>query len=248
MDGLVWKAYRIPHLPVDDLPPLSDSDRTNILIRHAFPYLDPLDTEEKVHDEGKPTKRRLHIFTSLLHIFWRELSLAVLVVLAANAAQLASPYVLQQLLVYLESNDLNVSIRPWVWIVGVSLIYSVCSTGADGLSLQLFLAPVLTALLQQQYLWIVTRAAIHAEAIFTQLLLEHALRMRVVTQGQPSDSASVPISKKSSSDSPIGKINNLISSDMRNITRAADFVDIVIGRLSIVLGSVVFLYNILGWR
>lgn len=37
MDSLMFLGYRLPHLPVERLPPLSDYDRAKHLIKGAFP-------------------------------------------------------------------------------------------------------------------------------------------------------------------------------------------------------------------
>ncbi|KAF9805643.1 hypothetical protein IEO21_08984 [Rhodonia placenta] len=42
LDKLVMKAYRMPHLPVDELPPLADTDSAGNLVERAFKELDPL--------------------------------------------------------------------------------------------------------------------------------------------------------------------------------------------------------------
>ncbi|KAF9808290.1 hypothetical protein IEO21_07903 [Rhodonia placenta] len=42
LDKLVMKAYRMPHLPLDELPPLADTDSAENLVKRAFKELDPL--------------------------------------------------------------------------------------------------------------------------------------------------------------------------------------------------------------
>ncbi len=37
LDPLVLKAYRIPHLPFDQLPPLADYDTSQVLKARSFP-------------------------------------------------------------------------------------------------------------------------------------------------------------------------------------------------------------------
>lgn len=41
LDPIVFKAYRVPHLPYEDLPPLADYDRAEHLIHKSFKKVDP---------------------------------------------------------------------------------------------------------------------------------------------------------------------------------------------------------------
>ena len=58
LDGLVFLARRKSTLTVNDLPPLVDSDRAELLTRTAMSELDPL-----------LNKKYPHVFWSLLRIF-----------------------------------------------------------------------------------------------------------------------------------------------------------------------------------
>lgn len=168
--------------------------------------------------------------------------------------------------------DLGFGLRRY----GLPTVLVYILSGSDHLRTQLFLAPLTAALLEQQYAWVVKRTTVHMEAIFTQLLLEHALRMRVISEVNPasvplpptlsaSAAPSAPVAspspptaskaagkkadgKSSSSKSSIGRINNLISSDMRSLATAADVLEIMVAQPLGAIGSVVFLSKILGWR
>lgn len=37
LDSTIWRAYRVPHLPFDDLPPLSNCDEAKTLMSRSFP-------------------------------------------------------------------------------------------------------------------------------------------------------------------------------------------------------------------
>lgn len=166
----------------------------------------------------------------------------------------------------------------------------------------------------QQYQLLLTRMVVYIEAIFTQLVLQHALRIRVVAETKieavptpattPSHSKAPSIapsaagsdqdhaegSGSSGSDSGltaaeseatavtaaapppagkeaaakdagkggaeqgsggkslIGRMNNLISSDLQAIGKATEFVQIAIASPIMVFGTIAFLYTILGWR
>lgn len=119
-----------------------------------------------------------------------------------------------------------------------------------------------------------------AESVITQLVFEHALRMRVIAEtsetspsaaavvGSPSTGsttpasgggASTPSSTRTSEQKPhksqqnngrnfVGRINNLVTTDLGNITDARNFLLITFYLpLQIVL-AVIFLYAVLGWR
>ena len=36
LDGIIWKAYQVPHLPYEELPPLADYDCTKHLVNRLF--------------------------------------------------------------------------------------------------------------------------------------------------------------------------------------------------------------------
>lgn len=138
----------------------------------------------------------------------------------------------------------------------------------------------------QKYQLRLTRMVVYIEAIFTQLVLQHALRIRVVAETK-AEATPTPATTSSHSETPfiapsaadseqdqakgsgsggsdsgpatteseatavpslIGRMNNLISSDLQAIGKATDFVQIVIAGPIMVFGTIAFLYNILGWR
>ncbi|KAG2065985.1 P-loop containing nucleoside triphosphate hydrolase protein [Suillus decipiens] len=255
LDPIVFKASRVPHLSHEELPPLADHDYSRNLKKKSFPHLDPF-----------PGSRKRHIFFGLMKTFYVEyIVLSVMVVLQV-LGKLAAPIGINQLLLYVETKGEDAVVRPWVWIS--------C----------LFLGPLITSLACQWYIYIATRALVHTEAILTQLVFEHALRIRVKAElpdggknagdftGPPtSDSASVagsstaagdesadgigdealPASAEtmstsspkqgkqksqgvkeelvgapenhSSADNLVGKINNLVTTDLSNITEGRDF-------------------------
>ena len=63
LDGIIWKAYQVPHLPYEELPPLADYDRAAILRDRAFQYIDQF-------THGK----KRHVFWGILSYFSASLS------------------------------------------------------------------------------------------------------------------------------------------------------------------------------
>ena len=91
-----------------------------------------------------------------------------------------------------------------------------------------------------------TRTTIRAEAIITQLIYEHALRLRTntgSTKKLTSEDDAQP-----DTDSFLGRLNTLVTTDLQNIINGRDFILILVYiPLNVVVG-IAFLYSILGWR
>ncbi|KAI0711030.1 hypothetical protein C8T65DRAFT_739602 [Cerioporus squamosus] len=285
LDSIIWKAYKVPHLPLDELPPIADYDHAKNLVKRAFPHLDPFQVY-----------RQRHIFWGLMTVFFKEYIVLAVMLMLRVIATFTSPIGIYQLLQYLESDGENVFVRPWVWIAW------------------LFLGPVLGSIAMQYYVFNTTRMLVRTEAIITQLVFDHALRIRMKAEtsespsasrattaahtpdnasiaepeeegaahGSPSGSnasedetvrastistASTTATKKgkeatgkkgeeakdplAESSAPsgnlIGRINNLVTTDLNNLVDGRDFLFIVLyAPLQVVL-SVIFLYSILGW-
>ncbi|CDO77193.1 hypothetical protein BN946_scf184747.g6 [Trametes cinnabarina] len=280
LDGIIFKAYRMPHLPFDELPPLADYDYAKNLVKRSFPYLDPF----------QASKHR-HIFFGLLQVFHREYLLLAVLLLIRVVATFASPLGIYRLLDYLETDGENATVRPWVWISW------------------LFLGPILGALAIQYYVFNTTRMLVRTEAIITQLVFDHALRIRMKSESSESPSASrvttavhtpdnasvaeettgehasgsasngsedetlrastasVASSKADkkgkhakkedhkpaqagsgpSSGNLIGRINNLVTTDLSNLVDGRDFLFVILYAPAQIIISIVFLYEILGW-
>lgn len=128
LDPTVWLAYKVPHLPLTDLPPLADSDHAKNLVRNAFPHLDPfseVNVKGVVDTTPRQEKKARPLFRAILAVFHKEVISVTILLLAYNAASLLSPYGLKKLLEYLENRE-GAIVRPWVWIASVRL-YSVAT-------------------------------------------------------------------------------------------------------------------------
>ncbi|KIJ48474.1 hypothetical protein M422DRAFT_247819 [Sphaerobolus stellatus SS14] len=269
LDGLVWRATQVEHLPMEELPALPDSSQASILSRSAFSNIDPF-----VGDTVLPTKRR-YIFWGLLRTYRTDYILIAISMVLQTVAALTSPLALNKLLKYLENGE-NAEVRPWVWVI------------------LLFVAPGVNSILSQQYYRLYTRVMVHLEAVLTQLILQHALRIRMVAEPEggavdstptptPSTIATAtklpstdgderdvpegeettlaessnasttattvvpPAASDAKSTNLVGKMNNLISSDLKAIGEAAEFMQPFVLGPCLIVGCVVFLYIILGW-
>ena len=94
-----------------------------------------------------------------------------------------------------------------------------------------------------------TRLGAQVAAIITQLVFEHALRIRVKaeTGGKDKDDPGANAAPKNSANL-LGKITNLVTVDLSAINQGQNLGFLVILVPIQVIGSIVFLYQILGWR
>ncbi|KAI5991472.1 hypothetical protein EDD15DRAFT_2275310 [Pisolithus albus] len=262
LDPIVVKAQRVPHLSRDQLPPLADYDYARNLRKRSFP-----------------------VRQSPLLLKSIEYATMTLLIILHVISTLAAPVGINKLLEYLETGGIDATVRPWVWIVVI------------------FAGQFFGTIVFQWYLFLTTRAIVHVESIITQLVFEHALRIRmkaelpdsdncpadstVTTPDSASVSESVTAVEDSRESSPdegqhsttdtttsvskgkpksqdklddtgggksvsgaenfVGKINNLITTDLGNITGGRDFLFLFpYVPLQLVLCTW-FLYHILDW-
>ncbi|KAK0478556.1 hypothetical protein IW261DRAFT_1551827 [Armillaria novae-zelandiae] len=293
LDPLVLKAYRIPHLPFDQLPPLADYDTSQVLKARSFPHLDVFSGAKK-----------RHLFFGLMRVFRWDYTVLGLMILVHVCGTFAGPIGINRLLEYVtvrfyieHRDDGDVFVRPIVWIFW------------------LFFGPVVASIAIQWYIFIATRIMVRTDAIMTQLVFEHSLRIRVKASTADSpgkstaptpDNASIiedPPSTESSGssstlhgtsdavstdsrdancdtsttnqapssltevtqesvlgqDAPenpaiqsdtsnlVGKINNLVTTDLGNIIDARDFLLIGVYVPVQITLCICFLYIVLGW-
>ncbi|KAJ7785936.1 hypothetical protein B0H16DRAFT_1681200 [Mycena metata] len=283
LDPIIFLGYRLPHLSADQLPPLADYDYTANLKERNFKHL-----------EVSVSNKR-HLFFGLIWTFRIEyLSMAATIVLMASSPFI-SPIGINRLLNYLENPENEPYVKPWFWII--------C----------LFLGPMISSTSFQWYIYIATRTLVRCEAIITQLVFEHALRIRVKAEtaekapssgtSTPADSeAPSPIDQEESGGSGdetlnsadpdtrsrdetlqastssiksttsskgkgkemkevkpeepaestnasnlVGKITNLVTTDLGNIVDSRDFLFVLLLIPLEVILCVIFLYNVLGW-
>ncbi|OWT36272.1 ATP-binding cassette transporter [Cryptococcus neoformans] len=157
MTGLVWKAWKTPALPYEDLHPLADYDRAEYLYKQHMDKLDPVRRKEK---GLKPR----NLVLSLASVFKKEILMVSLMSAMSAIFELSGSVGINQLLDYLEKDGKGHSLRPIVWIIF------------------LFLGPTFGSLTMQFYIFTTTRSLVRSEALLTQLLFDHALRLRMKDQ------------------------------------------------------------------
>ncbi|KAF8213507.1 P-loop containing nucleoside triphosphate hydrolase protein [Mycena galopus ATCC 62051] len=149
LDPIVFLGYRVPHLSHDQLPPLADYDYAVNLKAKNFKYL-----------EVSVSNKR-HLFFGLITTFRLEYITMIFIVIVMSCANFASPIGINRLLDYLEKPGEEPAVKPWFWIIW------------------LFLGPMVSSTSFQWYIFLATRTLVRCEAILTQLVFEHALRIRV---------------------------------------------------------------------
>ncbi|KAJ7754435.1 multidrug resistance-associated ABC transporter [Mycena metata] len=200
LDPLIFLANRTPHLDFNQLPPLADYDHAENLKAKAFPHMDVF--------AGK----KRHIFFPIVWIFrWVFLEMGVMLTIMALAAFIA-PLGLNRLLNSLENPSQDAFMRPWFWII------------------LLFVGPMAGSLAFQWYIFVSMRMVTQVTAIITQLVFEHAMRIRVKSE------TGVAASKKAAQ----GNMTNLVTSDLAHINEARNIQFLLILVPVQIIGAIFF--------
>ncbi|KAJ3759326.1 P-loop containing nucleoside triphosphate hydrolase protein [Lentinula raphanica] len=218
LDPVVFEAYGVPHLPYERLPPLADTDSIQNLKTAHFRHVDPF---------SGATSRG--IFLNLVKTFRYEV--VVLWFLSATSAVilLAEPVAVNRLLRFVEQGEATAMMRPWFWIM------------------ILFLSTFLDSVFTEWYLRLSLRTFVRLEALLTQLVFEHALRIRVKSETPRLSSSAPDDSEHRASSNLAGKITNLVTTDLSVISDARNCI-VLLSEIPILLSLyAVFLYTILGW-
>ncbi|KAH9829694.1 uncharacterized protein C8Q71DRAFT_789576 [Rhodofomes roseus] len=222
LDGTIVDAYHAEHLKLDQLPPLADYDDAQFLAEHNFLELSPFQVKNKER----------HIFWGFVHIFRLDLIVMAHLLIFNTFFQFANPLSIKNLLSYIEDGGEGALVRPWVWV------------------LCLFLGPALETVSISFYYLYSMRLLVRMEAMITQLVFEHSLRMRVkaeagdgpVPQGKTREGK-----QKGEGKNVQGKVNNLITSDLNAIGFGREILAPLLKIPVVVILCVIFLYTLLGW-
>lgn len=122
-----------------------------------------MDKLDPVRRKEKGLKPR-NLVLSLASAFKKEIVMVCLMSAMSAIFELSGSVGINQLLDYLEKDGKGHSLRPIVWIVF------------------LFLGPTFGSLTMQFYIFTTTRSLVRSEALLTQLLFDHALRLRMKDQ------------------------------------------------------------------
>ncbi|KAJ7700269.1 hypothetical protein B0H16DRAFT_1642910 [Mycena metata] len=259
LDPIIFLAYRQSALAEEQLYPLCDTDSATHLKNQSFKYLDSF--------SGSNANR--HIFFGLMRVFWREFStligLQVLRVLTNYSGYIET------------RDQETTVVRPWVWIAMIflgpvfgTLLFQLTLVRVESIISQLVFAhrqaPALSANLRIRVKAETTSASDDsttlgsgAESTAEPATPENGESEGTTVQASTSSAKSGTTtvtqpskptkdeSKKSDGKSLVGKINNLVTTDLENITDSRDFVILIVFiPLQITLG-IWFLYVLLGW-
>ncbi|KAF8307151.1 hypothetical protein DL93DRAFT_2159641 [Clavulina sp. PMI_390] len=163
VNPLVHKAFKHAHLPYEELPLLADDDHSKYLKEQSFHLLDPMIRRSK-----------RHIGWGLIRFYARYGFIMVIVAVLKCLLEFVSPLAIFNLLQYAETNGEGSTIKPWFWV------------------LALFLRSLVGSVANHRYLYLVTKLRVQLEALITQIVFEHALRIRVKEERSPSEAMSMP--------------------------------------------------------
>ncbi|KAI0717853.1 P-loop containing nucleoside triphosphate hydrolase protein [Cerioporus squamosus] len=147
---VIWRAYNMRHLPYDMLPPLPDYDHLKNIVGRTFPHLDPF-----------ISKSRRHVGLKLIRVFWIELLILAAMGVTAVIGQFAAPISINNLLTYFENGGEGETVKPWFWIA------------------LLFVGRIFQTICDQWFIFTTSRVNVRMQAIITELIFEHALRVRM---------------------------------------------------------------------
>ncbi|KAG7095646.1 hypothetical protein E1B28_006368 [Marasmius oreades] len=194
MDPVIFSVRKNEHLPYDQLPPLPDYDYAEGLRERAFRHLDPT---------LRPKRR--HLFFSLVRVFlWEHFILSLMLIIQVTTG-FATPFAVKGLLNYLEQmqyGSSDATMRPWFWIA------------------LMFIGPTISSVAFEWYIFVGTHMIVQAESLLTQVIFEHALRIRLKSEGDRETSQATPTQDTTDSDSsnPVSRESTLVPSDDDNIS------------------------------
>ncbi|PIL29209.1 ATP-binding cassette transporter [Ganoderma sinense ZZ0214-1] len=213
LNETVAKASRVPHLPLEDLPPLVDSYATQVLVKESFKHVDPF---QLGGDE--------HLFWGLIRVYRREYLIYSALAVISSIAFVTRPLALQGLLASIEPDGQMSDVYPWAWIILI------------------FVGPTLVTFQEEWYQWINNRINLRNNAIITELLFEHALRVRVKSEAAQNGGGA---DKQSNL---VGRLNNLVSSDLQNVEQGNKiWLQLFIKVPILVVANIAFVYGVLGY-
>ncbi|KIK70420.1 hypothetical protein GYMLUDRAFT_234888 [Collybiopsis luxurians FD-317 M1] len=199
LDQFILMACRSSQISEKELPPLAEFDNAQTLKARNFPVLDPT--------FGSPKR---HVFFGLIRIFSTEYLVLVFLSLLNIMAEFASPVGVNRLLNHIETGGRDAVVKPWFWI------------------LWLLLAPIIQSLAKEFYEFVANRVQVQAEALLTELVYEHSLRIRPINDERGSSASTEDKEKGNQNRITAGRLNNLITTDLANIMAAKNFFQLFI--------------------
>ncbi|THH29810.1 hypothetical protein EUX98_g4362 [Antrodiella citrinella] len=260
-DPVVYKANQVEHLKLEELPVLSDQHYTKNLVKRSYPVIDPLSN-----------KGRRHIALSLIfNVFLVEhVEQAFMLILRVLASFLA-PIGINRLLNHLETGGEGAIVKPWVWVLWLllgpmlgSVIFdwfnyraTTVLTQCQAIITQLFFDHAL----RMRVISDVAKAASttvpstsgnssvaesSGGATNAAASVASSSTKNAQTKGTNSETGSQK-SMKGTSGNLVGKLNNLVTTDLATLQGGQSFMLLVFSVPVQIAMSMVFLHTLLGW-
>ncbi|KAF9483592.1 multidrug resistance-associated ABC transporter [Pholiota conissans] len=179
LDPVIFLGYKVPHLSYDQLPALADYDGAGYLTKKAFPHVDVF--------AGAP---RRHLFFRLLRVFIKEYVILFVTLLMYSLGGFISPIGIYKVLNYLETGGEGQTTKPWVWIIW------------------LFFGPMVQSVFFQWYLFTATHVLALCEALITELVFEHSLRIRFKAETTTKAESRASTATSSRAESPVDSMSS----------------------------------------
>ncbi|KAH7073426.1 hypothetical protein BKA62DRAFT_734051, partial [Auriculariales sp. MPI-PUGE-AT-0066] len=269
LDPLVWAGYRATHLAYDRLPPLADYDRARVLKERAFKHLDPFISGKKRHVIWGFASFAKMDYVTLCIMISLKVVCSFLAQSTGGRDATVRPWVW---IVWLAAGPLLGSIAmQWYIFVATRLLVRVESFLTELVfehSLRIRMkeeAPATTPTSTPTASETATVVDSDEEPDSPDgsdpatVVGSEGATSRSGAKGKkpipPSRTASVastkgpsPVKKDESKEANlVGKINNLVTSDLNNITEARDFLFLVLYCPLQISICIWFLYIVLGW-
>ncbi|KAF8876218.1 hypothetical protein CPB84DRAFT_1853036 [Gymnopilus junonius] len=207
---VIMQGYRVPHLSYEQLPPLSDSDYASYLTGKAFPHLDPFRGGKKPH-----------LFFGLMRVFRKEYTILALTLVGQGLFQFLAPIGINRILNYLETGGENADIRPWFWILCIFAGPAIRAIFFSGLIFEHSLRIRLRSESSSE----TSKGQASESYTSTVVGTPETAKSKVAGSSSSSPSISQDMAKEVPNEGKnlIGKINNLVTTDLTNIVEARDF-------------------------
>ncbi|KZS96534.1 P-loop containing nucleoside triphosphate hydrolase protein [Sistotremastrum niveocremeum HHB9708] len=195
LDPIVYTAFKNTNLQFSDLPVLADDDKAKYLARTGFPTIDPV-----------TLGRKRSIIISLLIHYKKQYALMLLAALVQSVNEFAAPIATNRILASLEPGGENTNIKPWVWILWLG-------TG-----------PIIGSMCNQIYIYLQNLNVVRVQAILTQLILVHSMRVRLSTVwDKPEESKETsPVRSESETTSTIASETTTPNTDTVSLPESSD--------------------------
>ncbi|KAE9384622.1 hypothetical protein BT96DRAFT_1007888 [Gymnopus androsaceus JB14] len=230
LDPIVWKAYRVAHLPASELPHLADSDRVAWLKKRWFPSLERYSSANI--GQPKPNRKRSmpHTLLWMFRWTWMKIGVAMLTLACGN---LGSPVAVNKLLSLIKPFILH----PAVVLDPIAIHQSARRYTINGMG-------------QGEYCR--SLGEIYSKVYRIGIKKERDRRRRLVPQQQQQQQKQKTPGKKGkksggATKSTSGRINNLVTTDLSNMAELRNWMFVFLQRPFEFVLSAAFLYGILGW-